>query len=308
MSTINVNTSNLSNTATVVLNDTLGAAAAENAVVFVPSATTHAVAAAIVPTVQQTQKAIKVTYEAIEQLVDERMAWQDNAFRTSNEALYGLLQKCYGLYKSMESGTAEGVALREGLNLYIETKGYNFTKATHTLTKIVKCVFGTDRRRVSTYSIVLRSALAKRVSIFEVVDFIRNAGGVEEIRLAKSPNAMSAKQKAQVAGNSVVANNFGFVSSPALSGMLDAGKVNSNIVLIGTWQADGSVLVRAVVESETVLTAALASHYSTVKKAAEAQAAEVKAAADAEGKKQAINAALASASVVAVAATQAVTV
>jgi hypothetical protein len=308
MSTINVNTSNLSNTATVVLNDTLGAPTAENAVVFVPSVSSHDAAVAIVPTVQQTQKAIKVTYAAIEQLVDERMAWQDNAFRTSNEALYALLQKCYGLYKSMESGTAEGVALREGLNFYIETKGYNFTKATHTLTKIVKCVFGTDRRRVSTYSIVLRSALANRVSIFEVVDFIRNAGGVEEIRLAKSPNAMSAKQKAQVAGNSVVANNFGFVSSPALSGMLDAGKVNSNIVLIGTWQADGSVLVRAVVESETVLTAALASHYSTVKKAAEAQAAEAKAAADAEGKKQAINAALASASVVAVAATQAVAV
>jgi len=284
----------------------MGIATAEKAVVFIPSVTTPTDEANIVPSVQQSQKAIKVTYAAIEQLVEERMDWQDNAFRTSNEALYVLLQKCYGLYKSMESGTAEGVALREGLNLYIESKGYSFTKATHTLTKIVKCVFGTDRRRVSTYSIVLRAALAQRVGIFELVDFIRNAGGVEEIRLAKSPNAMSTKQKAQVVTNTVVTNNLGVVSSSALGAMLDAGKVNSNIVLIGTWQADGSVLVRAVVESETVLTAALASHYSTVKKAAEAQAYEAKVVSEEEAKKQAINEAVASARVLSVVASQTV--
>jgi len=54
------------------------------------------------------------------------------------------------------------------------------------------------------------------------------------------------------------------------------------------------------------LTAALASHYSTVKKAAEAQAAEAKAVSEDEAKKQAINEAVASATVLAVVASQTV--
>ena len=178
-----------------------------------------------------TAQGVKATYAAIEQLVVEHDAWKQTAFRTSNEQLYVLLQKCYGIYKAMEGTSSEAVALRNGLRDYINLKGHAFTKTTHTLTKIVKCVFGTDRRRVSVYSIVLRSALAQRVSILDVAQFIRDAGGVEEIRLAKSPNAMSPKQKAQIANSTVVVNNMGVISSPALSGLLnDAGKIGSRAI------------------------------------------------------------------------------
>ena len=248
------------------------------------------------PTAAQSAQGTKVTFAAIEQLVVEREVWQANAFRTSNEQLYALLLKCYGLYKAMEGTSAEAVALRGGLRDYINVKGYTFTKSTHSLTRIVKCVFGTDRRRVSTYSIVLRSALAKSVGALDVADFIREYGGVEEIRLAKSPTAMSPKQKAAVATSTVVVNNLGVVSSPALGGLLnDAGKIGTNTVLIGTWQADGSVIVRAVVESDTVLTAALSSHYSAIKEAAKAKTVEQKAAAAVDIKQQAIDAAAATA-------------
>jgi hypothetical protein len=241
---------------------------------------------------------LKATYAAIEQLVVEHDAWKETAFRTSNEQLYVLLQKCYGIYKAMEGTSPEAVALRNGLRDYISLKGHSFTKTTHTLTKIVKCVFGTDRRRVSAYSIVLRSALAQRVGILDVAQFIRDAGGVEEIRLAKSPNAMSPKQKAQIANSTVVVNNMGVISSPALSGLMnDVGKIGSNMVLIGTWQSDGSVVVRAVVESDTVLTAALASHYSAIKEAAKTQAIEQKAAVETATTQQAIEAAAATATV-----------
>jgi hypothetical protein len=253
------------------------------------------------PTASLAAQGTKVTFAAIEQLVVEREVWEDNAFRTSNEQLYALLQSCYGLYKAMDSGSAEAKALRDGLKDYINVKGYIFTKSSHTLTKIVKCVFGTDRRRVSTYSIVLRSALSKNIGILDVADFIRNGGGVEEIRLSKAPNAMTPKQKAAVAHSTVVVNDIGVVTSPTLSGMLgaDAGKIGTNTVLIGTWQADGSVVVRAVVESDTVLTAALASHYSAIKEAAKAQAAEQKAATATDTKQQAIDAAAATATVTA---------
>jgi hypothetical protein len=212
---------------------------------------------------EKTQQGKKVVSFSIEQLVEEREVWQSNAFRTSNEQLYSILQKCYGMYKAMEKGSEAAGALRAGLENYINTRGYKFSQGTHTLTRIVKCVFGNDRRRVSAYGIVLRAALAKGVGVFEVADFIREAGGVEEIRLAKSPNSMSVRNKAEVVKETVSQKSIGVFSSKLLHSLMgDAGKVGKNTVLVGMWQADGSIVVRAVVESQTVLTAALASYYS----------------------------------------------
>ena len=235
----------------------------------------------------------KAMHASIEQLVLEREVWQENAFRTSNEQLYGLLQRCYGLYKAMCEDSAEAKALREGLRTYIGLKGHVFSPSTHTLTRIVKCVFGSDRRRVSAYSIVLRSALAQGVGVMDVARFIRDAGGVEEVRLAKAPNAMSAKQKALVT-SSVLA--MGVFSSAALSGSFnDVAKAGTQTVLIGVWQADGSVVVQAVVESATALNAALASHHSEVRDAAKQQIAQAQESSRADSKDAAIQAATATA-------------
>jgi hypothetical protein len=224
---------------------------------------------------------VKVTYAVLEQLVVDREAWEGNAFRTSNEQLYVLLQKCYQFYKLMGAATTEAEALRKGLNDYINLKGYKFAKTTHTLAKVVKCVFGVDRRRVSAYSIALVFALSKNIQVLDIPAFIRDAGGVEELRLNKASTAMSAKQKAMAAAGAVSANALGVASGVKLGGLLDGGKIGTQVVLIGTWQADGSVVVGAIVESESVLNAALASHYSAIKTAVKAAAVETKAANDA---------------------------
>ena len=250
------------------------------------------------PTAAQSAQGTQSAASQLEQLVLDREVWEHNAFRTSNEQLYGLLQRCYGLYKAMEGSSPEALALRSGLRDYINLKGLSkhFNKSSHTITKIVKCVLGSERRRINAYSTVLRSALANKVGLLDVAAFIRERGGVEEIRLAKSPNAMTPKQKAAVATSTVVYKSLAIASSPALSGLLnDAGKIGTNTVLIGTWQADGSVVVRAVVESDTVLTAALASHYSAVKQGAKAQAEAQQTAEEAASKQAAINAAAATA-------------
>jgi len=239
------------------------------------------------------------SHYVIANLVAECDEWQNNAFRTSNEQLYGLLQKCYAYYKGMDGSSDEAKAARQGLNDYIASKGYNFGKATHTLTRIVKCVFGSDRRRTSAYSIVLRSALTNNVGVLEIPAFIRDNGGVEEIRLAKAPNAMTTLQKAKAADQVVASNQMAVVNSTALGGILDSGKIGTNTVLIGTWQADGSIVIRAVVESTGVLNAALASHYTAIKAEIKAQSVEQLAANEAQLKQSAIDAAVSTAVVAA---------
>jgi hypothetical protein len=230
-----------------------------------------------------------------EQLAAERMAWQDNAFRTSNEQLYVILQKCYQTYQAMGGDSAESIALRDGFKDYINTTGMTFKKSTHTIAKIVQCVFGQDRRRVSAYSIVLRTALDKKVGVLDFPTFVRDAGGVEEVRLAKSPNAMTVGQKAAIATDAVSSKSLGVFASTQMGQILDAGKVGSNMVLVGTWQANGSVIVRAVVESEGVLNAALASYYSAKKVEVKAATLEKDAANDANLKQAAIAQAVATA-------------
>jgi hypothetical protein len=227
-----------------------------------------------------------------EQLAVEREAWESTVYRTNNEQLYVLLQKCYQTYQAMSVGDEEANNLRKGLNDYINTKGYKFHVGTHSLVKIVKCVFGNDRRRVSAYGIVLRTALARNISVLGIPDFIQSQGGVEEIRLAKSPNAMTAKLKAQAGAEVVQSSNLGVFASNSLTSKLDAGNIGKTVVLICTWQADGSVIVRSVVQSDTAVNAALACHYTANKEIVKEQTVVKQAANDDQVKQDVISAAV----------------
>ena len=223
-----------------------------------------------------------------EQLTLEREAWENNVYRTSNEQLYAILQKCYQTYQAMTSASDEAKALRSGLQDYINSKGLKFKDGTHTIVKIVKCVFGDDRRRVSAYGIVLRTALAQNIFAYDIPAFIRSNGGVEEIRLTKAPNAMSLKQKASVATVAVQSENMGVFSSAALAQKLDAGNIGKTVVMLGTWQADGSVVMRSVVESEGAINAALASYYVSHKKALTTQATQQEVVSDLQAAREVI--------------------
>ncbi len=242
-------------------------------------------------TAAQAGAQFKSDIASIEQLVIERQVWENTVYRTSNDMLYGLLQKCYALYKRMEGMGAEAVTLRENLTSYINLKGIKCVKSSHTIVKIIKCVFGDDRRRASAYGIVLRAALAEKVLVEGIPTYIRTKGGVEEIRLAKSPNAMTAKEKASVAATAVKADSMGVFASTALGEKFDAGKTDATVVLIGTWQADGSVIVRSVVQSDTAVNAALATYYSSNKDAVKQQAEQQQAANDEQIKQDAVSAA-----------------
>jgi len=231
---------------------------------------------------------LKTGYASIEQLVVEREVWETSVYRTSNDTLYGLLQKCYALYKGMEGMSAEAMSLRASLTDYVNLHGIKCNKSSHTIVKIVKCVFGHDRRRASAYGIVLRTALAEKIAIADIPSYIRNKGGVEEIRLAKSPNAMTVNQKATAAKSAVNADSMGVFTSTALGSKFDAGKTGATVVLIGTWQPDGSVIVRTAVQNETALNAALASYYSSNKDAVQKQAQQQEAANDQQIKQHAV--------------------
>ena len=204
-------------------------------------------------------------YGTIEQLAAERLAWQEGAFRTSNEQLYEILKNCYQLYLGMCGNKETSSLLRDSLVKYIAENNIIVKESAHTMTKIVRCVFGNDRRRVSAYSIVLRAAFALDIKANDLPSYIRENGGVEEVRLAKSLNYVSPKQKAQTASTWLDKANLAVINSKTLADQLDAAKVGCQHVLIVTHQADGSLIANAIVSNQTVVTSALAAYYSANK-------------------------------------------
>ena len=254
-----------------------------------------------VPSAKKANQAFEGIRQHLEQITLEREAWENNQFRVSNDFLYAVLQKCYLLYKGLEGATAEAKALRQALNDYAAVKGYNFRASTHTINKIVRCVFGSQddsvaKQRISHYSTALRAALAANISALDLPSYLVKEGGVEALRgRANGKKGPTAKEKAVSAAKSIEVESLGNLKHETLGQVFEAGKADQHVVVIGTWQSDGSITLRAVVQGQGVVNAALAS-YHTSKKAeraqqeAEAEQAAVKQAANDAVKVAAANA------------------
>ncbi len=213
----------------------------------------------------KTAKPISVTARVLA-LVKERKEWEHGAYVVSNNQLYAILDKCYAFYFDLRGNEKEAKAARAELDDVICKKGYSFKEETHTLTKLVKFVFdGVDRRRVSAYSLVLRAALFDKIAVGGIPAFITAGGGVEQIRRRKSGTAMSPKQKAELGKQTVSSNNLAVISSPALQALAGDASEGDDLVAVVTVQADGSFVVRALVNSKSVVNAALVCAYSKSK-------------------------------------------
>jgi len=234
------------------------------------------------------------TLAKLSMLVAERAEWEATVYRTSNEMLYGILQKCLAINAAMLGNDAVAKQHRAALNEFIAVNGYRFTGATPTITKVVKCVFGVDRRRVSAYSIVLREAIKQNVQGIALPAWIESNGGVEQIRLSKSGNAVSAKQKLEAAKSVIEAADVLAVAAGAALGMQASAEfAGQDCVLLATQQADGSFAVRAVLRNASAVNAALVAYYGQSKTVVQNDNAKREAANDDKAREEAINEAVA---------------
>jgi len=198
----------------------------------------------------------------------ERKTWEAGAFRTSNLALYGVLANCMAY--AGELPTAESKERSAVLADFYEVRGYTVKKDSPLLTRVVKAVFGAvDRRRISTYSLVLRSAKAHGVLPIDLAAWIDAKGGIQEVKLQQSATFVSPSNKAMTAQKTLSSlPTLAVVNTPELSLLADADFVGQECVFLGEQQADGSFLIKDMTRSGGVITAALAALYGKNKKAA----------------------------------------
>jgi hypothetical protein len=196
---------------------------------------------------------------------EDRINWENKELAASNKRLYSILADAYSYYLVMKQDSDKDVRKvhMEELEGFIAKRGYTFSPTTHDMTRVVKCVFGVDRRRVSAYSLTLREALRQEIDADDLADFIEQEGGVEQIRLGyNNPDAKpkSISERAELAKEKVISEDLGMLKfDPALFAA-DADWVDKQVVIVATYLPTGEFQANAVINHGGAVNAALAAY------------------------------------------------
>ena len=214
---------------------------------------------------------------------EQRIKWEDGVYRKSNAALYEVLAECLQFAGDLTTEAAK--ERTKALEAFYTARKYKLRKDTPLVSRVLRAVFGdADRRRISTYSLVLRQAQKSNVAYKALAKWIEENGGVQEIKLARSPTFVSAKQKSVIAQQSFDSlTTLAEVKTEALSLLADADFVGEDCVLLAQQQADGSFAIRAVLRSGAAVNAAFTALYAQKKTSTEEDSKERTAANDADG-------------------------
>ena len=229
--------------------------------------------------------------EQLKSLETARISWETTELAVSNNRLYSILQQAYQFYLVMKQDGSKDVRKekQDALEAFIAERGYGFTASSHDMNRVVKCVFGLERRRVSAYSIALRRALQDKVEASDLIAFLENEGGVEQLRMGgKKP--LSAKTRAASVKAEVTSSTLGAMQFDASVLQVEPDWVDKQVVFVATCLPNGQFAVNTVVRHDGAVNTALAAHYSLAQakiRQAESTVKQAAAEAEAEAKRKA---------------------
>ena len=211
---------------------------------------------------QEAQAEIKLELN-LAVLEKARINWESNELASSNKKCYSILSVAYRYYHAMKNDGDKDSrkVFKDEMDAFIKQRNYIFSPVTHDMTKVVKCIFGMDRRRVSAYSVALREALRQEVAADELIDFIEENGGVEQIRLG-GDKSLSATQRAAIVLDDVLGTELGLIKFDSADFVADADWSDKQVVIVATYLPTGEFQANAVVRHDTAVNTALAAFYS----------------------------------------------
>jgi len=214
-------------------------------------------------TVTVAQSVTKQPMEVLQSMEDACKSWEQNELAASNKRLYSILRDAYRYYENLKTHTDKDVRKqhKDALDQFVTHRQYKFMPSTHDMTRVVKCVFGVDRRRVSAYSIALREALRQGVTSKDLVLFIEENGGVEQIRLGGT-KPLSVTKRAAKAVDEVLSTQLGTLKFDPRLLAGDPDWIDKQVVIVATYLPTGEFQANAVIQQDSAVNAALAAYYS----------------------------------------------
>jgi hypothetical protein len=209
--------------------------------------------------------AATTTVLSLDALSKLRAEWEKTDFKKANEGLYDLLAKCLAVYeaKFLAGSKLEQKALRDELTRSMKSARVKVQKNTNTLTMLTRHVFASDRKRAHGYAYVLTAAVGHKVTAANLPEYIKTAGGIEEIKrlMVKKPEAIERAAKIQLAKTVVQAeleqaeiSPLASLNLPGLSGkyalclVMPATDGTANVVGVLSELSDGMIksLIKAM--------------------------------------------------------------
>lgn len=207
-------------------------------------------------------------------LEERQKVWTETLYKASNDALRAILVDVYALYHDMLGQTDDAKRLRSTFKEFCASRGYNFKASTHTLTKLVRAIFGGDHKRISSYSLALRAAWSYKIKPKDLAVFL-GTHGIEGLRLKKGEVAVTTEDKLGAVEAALIQKNLGVISEKKLVADLDAAAVDKFHVVLVRQQPDQSLTITALVTAEAAVKATMLAYYGANRKTLENDATEV---------------------------------
>ena len=209
-----------------------------------------------------------VAISVLADLESNRKVWENGAYKASNQALYAVLADCLEFCGDLDgkNNKARNIALES----FHTQRGYSYSKDSTLATKVVRAVFGPiNRSRVSTYALVVNAAKSAQIDPNNLENWIDEQGGVQEIKLAKSPMYVPRCEKIS-SGKTAFETmpELATVKSTELDQLADSTKAGEECVMLAEQNDDGSFTVKAVSYKDGLVKAAFAALYAEKKAAA----------------------------------------
>lgn len=136
-----------------------------------------------------------VMNSVLEQLISERISWENTEFHSSNERLYSILTACYELFDTFKVDT---VALNSFYR-YLHANNHTFKSTTHLMLKVIRVVFGSDSRRTNKYASALRILHEQGIAANQLKNHLYQCGGIEEVKRKSKSQEMPRDEKGKAA-------------------------------------------------------------------------------------------------------------
>ena len=214
-------------------------------------------------------------------LVTDCSVFETTELAATHARLYQLLTRAYSYYVTMKTDSDAKVRseYKKALKDFIAERGHKFLKSSSDMHRVVKCVFGGGRRRVSAYSLALNVALvsgavdstgkATAVAPAELANWLAEQGGVEEVRMAtkKAAGAIAGNDKAAA----WLADKVLMTIRPDVANMAFGVDDNDkHVLLLAVYRPTGELEIKALVKDDAAVKAAHLGYYKENKELVEA--------------------------------------
>lgn len=236
-------------------------------------------------TEQKQSTVLHYSVAALKAMEAARIHWEQGTLRKSNDELYGVLKQAKAFCGDLLPADAKQRSA--SLEKFYKEHGWRYNKETPIETRVLRAIFGMEnRRRISSYSLVLREAKKQHIGVMDLPEWIEKQGGVQEIRLSQSKTFISPAEKAEIMKERLASRGFyiGFAKSDLLSHAADAEHMGDDCVMLGNQQPDGSFGIYTVLRSSGVMSAAYVAAYAKAEAIEALAKKEIEAANDADGK------------------------